>query len=311
MGKKLTTEEFIKRAKEIHGDKYDYSKVEYKGNHAKVCIICPEHGEFWQRACSHLRGIGCAKCGGVGKSNTDEFIEKAKEIHGDKYDYSKVEYINNQTKVCIICPEHGEFWQTPNCHLKGKGCIKCSNTKKYTINDFIKKSYKIHGNKYDYSKVEYVNAHTKVCIICPEHGEFWQTPDNHYRWGCLHCKESSLEKNVESGLNDNNIKFEKQKKFSWLVYKKEMPLDFYLPDYNAAIECQGEQHFKPFRYENDDEKFKLRQDRDLVKSVLCNSHKISLYYYSENEKYNELNNIKIFHNITELINTIKNECKRF
>ena len=127
MRKRLTTEEFVERAKKIHGDKYDYSKVEYINNSTEVCIICSKHGEFWQKPEKHLRGHGCAKCCKTGiKSNTNDFIEKAKIVHGDKYDYSKVEYVNNHTKVCIICPIHGEFWQTPNSHLNGNGCFDCS-----------------------------------------------------------------------------------------------------------------------------------------------------------------------------------------
>ena len=123
--KKLSTEEWIQKAKKVHGDKYDYSKVKYYNAHTKVCIICPIHGEFWQTPASHLMGNACPKCGGKTKLNTDKFIHRAKEIHGDKYDYSKVEYINATTKVCIICPIHGEFWQTPAKHLSGKGCKKC------------------------------------------------------------------------------------------------------------------------------------------------------------------------------------------
>ena len=118
----------------------------------------------------------------------DDFITRAIAVHGNKYDYSKVEYINSATKVCIICPEHGEFWQTPNCHLSGNGCPKCAGNLKHSKDDFIKRSIAVNGNKYDYSKVEYINSKTKVCIICPEHGEFWQTPDSHYTGqGCPKC----------------------------------------------------------------------------------------------------------------------------
>ena len=188
MSKRITNEEFVAKAKEVHGDKYDYSKVEYKNNHTKVCIICTEHGEFWQTPSNHLSGKGCAKCSGNYKMDTNDFITKAKEIHGDKYDYSKVEYINNNEKVCIICPEHGEFWQTPHNHLKGAGCAKCGGGVNLNTNDFIIKAKEIHGDKYDYPKVEYKNNHTKVCIICPEHGEFWQTPSNHLNGcGCPKC----------------------------------------------------------------------------------------------------------------------------
>ena len=93
--KKVTTEDFIKKAREIHGDKYDYSKVEYIKRNQKVCIICPVHGEFWQIPGNHLCGNGCSECSGKKKSNTEDFIKKAREIHGDRYDYSKVNYVNN------------------------------------------------------------------------------------------------------------------------------------------------------------------------------------------------------------------------
>lgn len=130
MPKKLTQEEFIERSKKKHGDKYDYSKVEYVNMYTKVCIICPIHGEFWQKPLSHLNNGGCKKCG-VQQSakqrslSVDEFVCKAKQIHGDKYDYSKVLYKGLKHKICIICPEHGEFWQAPDDHLRGKGCKLC------------------------------------------------------------------------------------------------------------------------------------------------------------------------------------------
>lgn len=112
--KKYTKESFINKAKEIHGDKYDYSKTIYNNAHTLISIICPEHGEFLQKPYSHLSGYGCKKCatkklGVLYRDNAQEFIKKAKEVHGDKYDYSKVEYVNTNMKVCIICPEHGEF----------------------------------------------------------------------------------------------------------------------------------------------------------------------------------------------------------
>ena len=191
--KKLTAEEFIEKAREVHGDRYDYSKVEYVNANTKVCIVCPEHGEFWQVPASHLKGIGCQKCGierrrGARRLSKKEFISRAKETHGDKYDYSKVEYVNFATRVCIVCQEHGEFWQTPANHLGGNGCPKCSGTEKLTAEEFIERSRDVHGDKYDYSKVEYVNTDTKVCIVCPVHGEFWQRPAKHLKGqGCPKC----------------------------------------------------------------------------------------------------------------------------
>ena len=125
MTKYSTTDEFIKKAKKIHGDKYDYSHVKYVDADSKVCIICSKHGEFWQVARTHLSGSGCPICAGRRKMRTSDFIDKARFVHGNKYDYSKAEYKGNSEKICIICPEHGEFWQIAANHLNGRGCPKC------------------------------------------------------------------------------------------------------------------------------------------------------------------------------------------
>lgn len=185
-------DEFLKRAKELHGDKYDYSKVKYVNNSTPISIICPIHGEFSQSPAVHLRGGGCPKCAGKNLS-TEEFIQKAREVHGDKYDYTKVEYKDaSTTKVCIICPEHGEFWQMPNRHLLGNGCPKCGGSYKHTTEEFIRRASEVHGYKYNYSKVEYLNKETKVCIICPIHGEFMQAPNKHLIGrGCPQCNRPS------------------------------------------------------------------------------------------------------------------------
>jgi hypothetical protein len=201
MSKKLTKEEFIKKAKEKHGDKYDYSKVEYVNAHTKVCIKCHEHGEFEQRPSSHTNGNGCPKCSNDKKTlSKEDFIKKANEVHHGKYCYDKVEYVNCDTKVCIKCSKHGEFCQTPHSHLQGQGCPTCANENKgeycrSSKEEFIKKARKEHGDKYDYSKVDYVNAMTKVCIICKEHGEFWQTPSAHTQGsGCHKCANEATSK---------------------------------------------------------------------------------------------------------------------
>lgn len=129
---------FIQRAKEIHGDKYDYSKSVYQKSIIPVEIVCPIHGSFYMRPHNHLKGQGCPLCankekGAYRKNNTENFIKRATEKHNGKYDYSKVEYVNNHTKVCIICPEHGEFWQKPNDHLRGIGCFQCG--RKYNLTE--------------------------------------------------------------------------------------------------------------------------------------------------------------------------------
>lgn len=188
---RLTTAEFIAKAKEIHGDKYDYSKVNYSGTFNKVCIICPIHGEFWQSANGHLRGRGCPKCNKSKKCNQEEFIQKARKVHGDKYDYSKTVYTKSANKVIITCPIHGDFEQRAGHHIAGSGCPKCVEVgvaNKYNTEIFIQKARKVHGNKYDYSKVNYIDCRTPITIICPKHGEFEQSPAGHLSGqGCYKC----------------------------------------------------------------------------------------------------------------------------
>jgi G:T-mismatch repair DNA endonuclease (very short patch repair protein) len=186
----LSTSEFISKAREVHGNKYDYSLVEYVGTRDKVKIVCNIHGIFEQRPGDHTnKRCGCTECCCNVKSSTREFIAKARLVHGDKYDYSLVNYKNNFTNVTIICPDHGEFYQLPNIHnSKKSGCPTCASTTQ-TTNGFIKKAKEIHGDKYDYSRVDYKSTHTNVAIICPDHGEFYQSPCSHtsMKTGCPRC----------------------------------------------------------------------------------------------------------------------------
>jgi predicted nucleic acid-binding Zn-ribbon protein len=303
--KKLTTEQFIKKAIEVHGDKYDYSKVEYVNSETKVCIICPEHGEFWQVPHSHLNGNGCPDCGGNKRKTTEQFIKKAIEVHGDKYDYSKVEYINANTKVCIICPEHGEFWQTPRNHLNGKGCLDCCGSRKKTTEQFIKEAREVHGNKYDYSKVDYVNGKTKVCIICPKHGEFYQKPERHLQGqGCPKCNSSKLESEISNYFPE----FEREKTFDWLKDKKPLRLDFYDDDLKLGIECQGLQHFTPVNHFGGKRRFDKGLRLDKLKYKQCHEHGIDIvYYYTDDTNDLDFYKDKIcFYNPEDLFTFIRN-----
>ena len=199
MTRRLTKLEVINKAYEVHGYKYIYDKMEYVNNSTKICIVCPIHGDFWQRPNDHLSGKGCPKCSDK-TSNQKDFKNKAIEIHGEKYIYDNVIYINNYTKVSIICPEHGEFWQTPSNHLQGRGCPKCGQYKrKLKQEDLINSFNQIHKNKYVYDKMNYVNFSTKICIGCKEHGDFWQTPSDHLNGhGCPKCaKKSASEKIIK------------------------------------------------------------------------------------------------------------------
>jgi len=188
MSKKLTTEEFITKAKVVHGDKYDYSKVVYTNSHTKVVIICLIHGDFEQRPVKHVNNSqGCPKCSKKYNYTTEEFIIKANLIHDNKYLYEYTFYKNNHSLVSITCLEHGIFKQRPNDHLIGKGCPTCGINRSNTA-EFIEKSVCIHKERYLYDKVSYVNNYTKVIITCPQHGDFEQTPASHIQGhGCPSC----------------------------------------------------------------------------------------------------------------------------
>jgi hypothetical protein len=210
---KLTFNEFKKRSHKKYRSKYNYSEAEpfFENASSKIPIICPIHGKFFQEARKHYEGNECIKCGYIRvskslASNKKEFILRAKKIHGNKYNYKLIKYKNKKTSICIVCSKHGKFWQIPETHLRGCGCKKCSGYFKNSTEDFIKKAIKIHKNKYDYSLVDYKTAHTKVIIICPQHGQFLQKPNAHINGsGCPGCK-------LERIIN-NNPRKKTQKEF--------------------------------------------------------------------------------------------------
>jgi hypothetical protein len=190
------TKDFIQKAMECHGNKYDYSRSSYVNSTTKINIICPEHGSFQQAPGSHYSGNGCPKCVGLYSYTTDEWIEKAKSIHNNKYNYSKTEYINNRTYVKIICPEHGEFKQLPIAHTAQKcGCPKCGNKRgglpRVTLKEFKERSKKIHNNKYDYKLIINLNRTQDIVeIICPKCGVFKQVASWHLSGnGCNTCRQ--------------------------------------------------------------------------------------------------------------------------
>lgn len=200
-----TTEDFIAKAREIHGDKFDYSKSVYTNNKSKLDITCKIHGDFSTTPNSHFYSAGgCGYCANNVRLDNESFIKRARNVHGDKYDYTKIDYVNTATKITIICPTHGEFEQTPNKHLQG-GCKKCGDeargkVQRSSTEEFIKKAKAVHGDLYDYSKVEYKTARKKIIIICKDHGEFEQTPDSHLNGRkCGYCtgKKVGTKNNLE------------------------------------------------------------------------------------------------------------------
>jgi len=289
MSKKLSLKEFIQKAKQIHGNKYDYSLVDYKNNKTKIKIICPEHGIFEQTPNNHIsKKYKCPKCKTL---STKEFINRAKQVHNNKYDYSLTDYKNKRTKVKIICPEHGIFEQLAEYHLSGSGCKKCSYIFGYTTKKFIDKAEQIHNNKYDYSLTNYINSRMKIKIICPKHGIFEQVAKDHLSGnGCPICNESKGEKAVAKYLDENNIQYIKQKRFNDCKNVKPLPFDFYIPKHNILIEYNGIQHYEAIEFFDDVKGLKYRQLNDTIKINYCVSNNIKLIIIKFNENIkNKLN----------------------
>jgi len=222
------------------------------------------------------------------KRTTEQFIEESIIVHNNKYDYSKVNLINMSSKVEIIHPTRGSFWQTPRNHLQG-----FNHKFNKTTEQFIKDAKNIHGNEYDYSKVDYIKAIEKVEIICLSHGSFFKTPNNHLskKQGCPFCKNISKgELQIRKYLNNNNIKFIEQKTFPRCKYKQVLHFDFYLPIKNTCIEYDGRQHFIPIERFGGEKEFKKNQLRDNIKDDYCKENNINLLRipYTEFNKIDDI-----------------------
>lgn len=316
--KKSTTEEFIEKAKYVHGEFFTYDNCVYINSNSKVIVTCPIHGDFEVKANNHLNGCNCPKCSKEGikhtinyiakinastkHSNTEEFIEKARKKYGNKYEYNNVEYIKSCQKVAITCPKHGDFMVTPNHFLSGRGCPLCGKNKKKTTETFIKELKERQPlSDYDYSKVVYKNIHSPVILKCNKCGfEFTNEPSNllKYNQGCPKCNESHLEKDVCAFLAQKGVIFEQYKKFEWLG---KQSVDFYIPQSNIAIECQGIQHFQPVEHFGGIEAYRLQRKNDLKKKELCEQHNIHIIYFADKTYDNESN---ILTSLEELFNKI-------
>lgn len=301
-GKLLTTENFIKRATKVHNGFYDYSKVKYTGNNKKIIIICPIHGEFSQEANSHLQGHGCPSCFKNKLSNreryiTDTFVKLANEVHHNKYDYSKTIYERSTKKVTIICPEHGEFRQTPSHHLSGRGCHKCGGCFKHTTTTFINKAMEVHCGKYSYNKVNYTNGNSIITITCPKHGDFKQRAGSHLMGeGCPRCQRSRGENKIEQYLTKHKLKYTAQYKIPDCKHKKPLPFDFAVFNEDGSLKClieyQGIQHFKPIKHFGGIKGLLDRQLKDKIKKTYCENNSITLICINNLEEvYKKLNTI--------------------
>lgn len=216
-----------------------------------------------------------------------EFITDAIRVHGVRYNYSLVKYVNSYTKVWIGCYKHGFFPQKPSEHTVGKGCEKCAieynasrqrSPKRFI--DFQTKANTKFNNKFDYSKANYVTNKVHIIIGCPIHGEFLQRPDNHLAsiHGCEKCMldytQSKAVCDIEQSLH--NINYIKEKRFDECRNVNPLPFDFYIEDLNLCIEYDGKQHYKPIKSWGGEEYLKRQQLHDSIKSKYCKDNGILL-----------------------------------
>lgn len=275
MGRKLSTEEFVSMAKSIHGDKYDYSLVDYVCSHCKVTIICRKHGEFEQPPNTHLSKKGCPSCGfersaSCKRMSQNEFIRRAVERHGGKFDYSLVDYRNSVTPVIVVCPIHGQFLQSPYGHLtKEHGCEKCSYSsgcrkKSIPFAEFLSRARERHGDLYEYHEESYSSIKRKTMITCRSHGDWWADASSHVSGkGCPNCNRSRGELSIKRWLTENGVEFKEEAMFDGLGLMK---FDFYLPRHNLLIEFDGKQHFKAMKRFGGQEGFESLRVRDEKKN---------------------------------------------
>ena len=283
--RKLTTEEFIAKAKEKHGDYYDYSKTTYVNSKGYLIITCPKHGDFEQRGVNHLSGYGCSKCGidkqyGP-KRTTEDFIKECISVHGSKYDYSKVIYTGANNKIIIVCKEHGEFEQVAYGHLIGKGCMKCFHERRAGVsrldveevrnrlNSFFNGEYEIVS---DLEK-DYQNLYSSVTFKCKKHGEFKQKVINRLAGhGCPTCGKviSRAENDVAEFINSLGVQVDRNVKK--LIDVGE--LDIVVRSNNIAIEYNG------LRWHSD---AYVSDDYHLVKTEKCKEKGVRLIHIFEDE----------------------------
>ena len=254
-----------------------------KSGRPAIRLLCKKHGEFTQRASHYFKGIGCNECGHESSSvkrslTTTDFINKAKGIHGDKYDYSETKYTRSIRKVRIKCNIHGVFLQTPNCHLDGNGCPNCYGKQAIGLERFIYRSKLVFGDTYDYSRVEYVNTRTPVAIGCKKHGFYEKQPKWHLLGsGCPVCKVSTGELEVRSCLDNLGIDYEPEFTSETLINPKtgrKLRIDFFIRDYSLAIEFDGVHHY--WLSVDGRDSLNVVKNRDRLKDDWCNENGINM-----------------------------------
>ncbi len=285
---------FMNKAKKLHGDKYDYSKVVYTNSYTKVIIGCNNCGKLFDQApmshistshpcgCPHCRYQRCHKPKPSTTLTTGTFITKAIGVHGSNYIYDLVNYVNSRTKINITCPTHGIFEQTPNGHLLGSGCSKCGHNRKLirlaknrlTIEEFIRRSRERYGERYNYNKSVYIASDKPITITCGAHGDFIIARAEKHLTGqacptCCKSNGSSFELYIATLLSTHNISYEREKTFDGCrspITNRRLKYDFYLSEFNTLIEFDGIQHHQPVKFFNKRCSFEKMQLHDLTKT---------------------------------------------
>lgn len=309
MAKKLTQEKIIEQFKQIHGNTYDYSLVNYKNDSSKIKIICKDHGIFEQQVACHKRQKqGCPKCGRKKVNDiiktrligNNKFIERIEQIFGKNiFDYSKLNYQGAHKEVTLICKKCNNIeTKSPIVWYKGFGCLKCQGNKVgkklWTTDKFIEKAKIIHNNLYNYDKVIYIGNSNKIEIICSKHGSFFQIPNIHLnsKSGCPKCQTSKGENQIAVWLKENNITYEYQ--YNIKINNSNHYYDFYLSKYNIIIEYNGLQHYKPIKFFGGQEGFNYLQERDKLKKEYCEQNNIKMIIISYKDNIEQILNKTIY-----------------
>lgn len=284
--KKKTTEEIIAMSKATHGGFYIYDKTIYKGKRTKITITCPIHGDFEQYPYDHINGRGCQECANIRRTekrlkDKEQFVKDCRKIHGNKYDYSLVDYKGSDIDVVIVCPIHGKFNQKPKHHLLGSGCQKCgienrANKRRLPQATILKRCENKHNNKYKYLPLNNSTVCDKMQIICPIHGIFTQRIEDHMK-GCG-CDACSTQKSKVEGEICNllqNIPYEKRNRT--ILDGKE--IDIFIPSLKLGIEYNGLRWHTDFA-------FGKGRNYHIGKLNKCNEKGVRLIHIFEDEWMN-------------------------
>lgn len=269
--KRIKFPDFLARAREVHGDLYDYDESSWTKITSKVRVICRVHGPWMADGTNHLKGQGCKACFHDSlRWTTDKFIERAREIHGDTYDYSLTQYKGQTEKVVVICKVHGPVEMYPSWHTYHKGgCARCNfDSVRRTIPELIDDFRAVHGDTYIYDRiVEYKNSQDIVTVVCKQHGAFDVVARIHQSGsGCPVCCESLGERVIRSALEVAGVEFEKEFRAPGCTHKGQLRFDFKVD--RLLIEFHGKQHYEdiPFFDKDGRDPFEERQLRDSIKA---------------------------------------------